>query len=50
MLDEGNVMIFVVPVFRSVPTSRRGIRLKADVASYSFNHHDHDRLTTTSDS
>jgi len=35
-LNEGTLMIFVVPLLCSFPTSRRGIRLKADVASCSF--------------
>jgi len=35
-LNEGTLMIFVVPLLCSFPTSRRGIRLKVDVASCSF--------------
>ena len=35
-LNEGTLMIFVVPLLCSFPTLRRGIRLKADVASCSF--------------
>jgi len=33
---KGSLMIFVVPLLCSFPTSRRGIRLKVDVASCSF--------------
>jgi len=35
-LNEGTLMIFVVPLLCPFTTSRRGIRRKADVASYSF--------------
>jgi len=35
LLNEGILMI-LVPFLCSFPTSRRGIRLKADVASCSF--------------
>jgi len=35
-LNEGTLMILVVPLLCSFPTSRRGIRLKADVASCSI--------------
>jgi len=46
-LDEGNVIIFVMHVLCSLPTSRRGIRLKANVASCCFSHRDHGQLATT---
>jgi len=35
-LNEGTLMMFVVSLLCSFPTSRRGIRLKTDVASCSF--------------
>jgi len=34
--NEGTLMIFVVPLPCSFPTSRHGIRLEADVASCPF--------------